>query len=199
MSPPDTRIAEIGPGAGIAVVILAGGEASRMGGGKPLRLLGGQTLLDRAIERARGWSDRVYLSARSPEQVGAAGLPLLIDEPGLAGPLAGLSAARRVDCPAILTIPCDMPFLPEDLLTRLAAVLPGHGAALAEGGDRVYPVCGLWRTEALGEIGRYAATGARSLAGFARTIGFATANWDSHPFDNLNTPAELAAAEARLG
>lgn len=56
MSPPGTRTAEIGSGAAVAVVIMAGGEASRMGGGKPLRLLGGRTLLNRAIERAQGWS-----------------------------------------------------------------------------------------------------------------------------------------------
>ena len=190
-----TKTAEIGRDAGIAVVILAGGEASRMGGGKPLRMLGGRTLPDRAIERARGWSDTVLLSVRAADQVGAASLPLLIDEPGLAGPLAGLAAARRVEHPAV-TIPCDMPFLPSDLFARLAAELPGHGAARAERGGQVYPVCGLWRTEALGEIERYAATGRRSLIGFAQAIGYATASWDSGLFDNLNTPAELAAAEA---
>lgn len=170
-----------------------------MGGGKPLRLLGGRTLLDRAIERAQGWTDRIYLSVRSAGQLGATGLPMLVDEPGIAGPLAGLAAARKIDRPAVLTIPCDMPFLPDDLLPALAAALPGHGAALAEGGGQVYPVCGLWRTEALAGIDRYAASGRQSLIGFAEAIGFGTAAWEGDLFDNLNTPAELAAAEARLG
>ncbi|MBX9896764.1 MAG: NTP transferase domain-containing protein [Qipengyuania sp.] len=66
----------------LGVVILAGGEARRMGGGKPLRMLAGRTLLDRAIERAMRWSDRVVIAARSREQVAGVALPVVIDPPG---------------------------------------------------------------------------------------------------------------------
>ncbi len=182
-----------------AVLILAGGEARRMGGEKPLRLLGGRSLLDRAIERAETWSDRVAVAARSVEQVGAPPVPVLIDAPGIEGPLAGLASAAWLDRPLVLTIPCDMPFLPQDLLLRLAAQLAGHGAALAASGERVHPVCGLWRTEALAEIRRYTASGRRSVMGFAEMIDCATVDWPGEAFVNVNTPLELAAAEGRLG
>ena len=66
-----------------AVLILAGGEGRRIGGGKPLRMLGGRSLLDRAIERARGWSDRIAIAARDAEQVGDADIEVLIDPPGM--------------------------------------------------------------------------------------------------------------------
>lgn len=181
-----------------AILILAGGDGSRIGGGKPQRMLGGATLLDRAVARARAWSDCIAVSARSRGQIGATDLPLLRDPPGLEGPLAGLAAARTLDRPTILTLPCDMPFLPDDLADRLAAALSGHGAALAASGGHVHPVCALWRSEALDRLDAYAATGRRSLIGFAETVGYAAVEWPGEPFFNVNSPADLAEAERRL-
>ena len=182
-----------------AIVILAGGESRRMGGGKPLRVLAGRTLLDRAIDRARSWSDEVVVAARDSAQLGGAEVKALIDPPGLEGPLAGLASALRVARPVVLTIPCDMPFLPDDLPDRLAAALPGHRAALAASGGHVHPVCGLWRTDALANVRGYAASGRRSLIGFAQSIGYAEVEWAGNPFFNVNSPEQLAEAEARLG
>jgi molybdopterin-guanine dinucleotide biosynthesis protein A len=187
-----------GGGSSLAVVILAGGEGRRMGGGKPLHLLGNKTLLDHAIERARSWSDSIAISARDPAQVGDTWLPVLIDPPGLAGPLAGLAAARKLGCARVLTIPCDMPFLPDDLPDRLAAVLAEFAAALGSAGGRLQPVCGLWTAEALDEIEAYAASGQSSVLGFARAVGFATAELEEEAVDNINTLVELAEAEGRI-
>ena len=169
-----------------------------MRGGKPLRMLGDRTLLDHAIERALGWSDNVAISARDPGQVGDTQLAVLLDPPGLVGPLAGLAAARELGLELVLTIPCDMPFLPDDLPSRLAAALPGHAAALASAAGRLQPVCGLWRTEALEGIEAYAASGQSSVVGFAREVGFATAELDAAAGHNINTPDELAAAAAQI-
>ncbi len=185
--------------ASLAVVILAGGEGRRMGGAKPLRQLGTRTLLDRAIERASEWSDTIAISARDRGQVGDTGWAVLIDPPGLAGPLAGLAAARELRCDRVLAIPCDMPFLPGDLPQRLAAVLPGHAAALASAGGRLHPVCGLWTRGALDQIEAYAASGRYSVIGLAESVGFATAELDEGSARNINTPDELAAAQARAG
>lgn len=181
-----------------AVLILAGGESRRMGGGKPLRLLGGRTLVERALERARDWSDEVAVAVRSAGQIDDPRVPLLIDPPGLEGPLGGLASALRLKRPTVLTIPCDMPFLPGDLPERLAAALPGHEAALAASGGHVHPVCGLWRTDALERVRRYAVSGRRSLIGFAEKIGYAAVDWPGDPFFNINSPEDLAEAEARL-
>lgn len=193
-------------GCELAVAVLAGGEGSRIGGGKPLIVLGGKTLVERAFERARNWSDCTVVSLRSTDQVGSLGLPWISDVPGIEGPLAGLAAAlkwaRGQGASDLLTIPCDMPFLPDELPQRLVAGIGEMGAAIAASGGNLHPVCGLWRSAALAEIPAYCASGKRSLQGFARHIGFAEVEWPAiarDPFFNINSPADLAAAEVLLG
>jgi molybdopterin-guanine dinucleotide biosynthesis protein A len=183
----------------LAVVILAGGEGRRMGGAKPLRQLGTRSLLDRAIERASEWSDTIAISARDRGQVCDRGWAVLSDPPGIAGPFAGLAAARELRSARVRARPCDMPFLPGDLPQQLAAVLPGHAAALASAGGRLHPVCGLWTRGALDQIEAYAASGNSSVVGFAESVGFATAELDEEASRNINTPEELAAAQSRAG
>ena len=169
------------------VVILAGGEGRRIGGGKPRRMLGGMTLLDRALRIARRWSDEVLVADGAN------------DLPGIEGPLGGVAAAlgRGGD---ILTIPCDMPFLPDDLPERLGRTR--EAAALAKSGGRLYPVCALWRARAADGLAAYAATGRRSLHGFAEAVGYEAVVWDAEPIDpffNINDADDLARAEAMLG
>lgn len=182
----------------LAVVILAGGEGRRIGGGKPLLRLGGRSLIEHAIARARSWNVELAISVRSADQIDVPGIPLLVDPPGLEGPLGGLASALSFGRETVLTIPCDAPFLPDDLPGRLAAALTGHAAALAASNGHVHPVCGLWRTEARARLDTYAASGRRSLIGFAEAIGFATVEWLDAAFFNVNSPEDLAAAEARL-
>lgn len=185
----------------LAVLILAGGEGRRIGGDKPLRVLAGRTLLERAIERARSWSSDVAVAVRRTDQVGAQTVPLFGDPPGLQGPIAGLASALRLGKDRVLTIPCDAPFLPDDLLQQLGQALPGHGVALAASGGHVHPVCGLWRLDALAQVRGYAATGGRSLIGFAERIGFVAVEWPNKPVDaffNINSAEDLAAAERQL-
>jgi molybdopterin-guanine dinucleotide biosynthesis protein A len=181
-----------------AVVILAGGEGRRMGGDKPLRRLGGLSLLDRAVACARSWSDEIAISARSPDQFCGAGLPILLDPPEIGGPLAGLASALQVGRPTVLTIPCDTPFLPEDLPDRLARAMGERAAALPASLGRVHPVCGLWRTDLHIRLQSYAGAGRRSLIGFAESVGYGVAEWPGDPFFNINSPDDLAEAERRL-
>jgi molybdopterin-guanine dinucleotide biosynthesis protein A len=189
----------------MAVVILAGGEGKRIGGGKPLKLLGGKRLIDRSVEFARHWSDTCAVALRAPGQVQGTSLLSIIDEPGIGGPLAGLVAALRfaADCEgeAVLTIPADMPFLPQDLPLRLKAGLGSAAAALAGSGSYLHPVCGLWRVAALHALEPYVASGQRSLKGFAELVGFESVWWSDAPVDpffNINSAEELAAAERLL-
>lgn len=185
----------------LAVIILAGGEGSRIGGNKPLRVLAGKTLLDRAIERARSWSNEVAIAVRRADEVEARDVRLLCDPPGVEGPLAGLASALRLGREMVLTIPCDAPLLPDDLPERLASALPGHAVALASSGGQVHPVCGLWRLDALAQVRGYAASGRRSLIGFAESVGFVSVEWSAEPVDpflNINNTGDLAAAERLL-
>lgn len=186
-------------------VILAGGEGRRMGGGKPLRRFGGATLIGRALELASGYAASVAVAVREPAQVGGLGVPLLLDDPAIPGPLAGLASAlghaRSLGAPTVLTLPCDMPTLPGDLALRLAAALqahPGARAAVASSNGRLHPVCALWRAEALDRLAGYAASGGRSLRGFAEACDAAMVDWGDlapDPFAGANTPAELAALQ----
>lgn len=189
-----------------ATVILAGGEGRRIGGGKPLIRLAGQTLLERAIALARTWPGDIAIALRQPGQLPLPGgvLPIF-DEDG-EGPLAGLQSALRFardhEFAAALTMPCDVPFAPADLAGRLGKALGADaGAVLAASGGVLHPACALWKASALEALPDYRATGKSSLRGFAAFVGFATAEWPCEPFDpffNVNSPEDLTAAEALL-
>lgn len=189
----------------IAVVILAGGEGRRMGGNKPLRRLCGRTLIDCAIDLARGWSPLVAVAVRHIGQLELEGCQEILDDEG-EGPLAGVAAALAFaagqGADAVLTIPCDMPLLPADLAARLGgALVSGVDASIATSGGDLHPDCGLWRTTARQALGTYRAAGGSSLRGFAAHLGRVTVDWPVapyNPFLNLNGPEELAAAEAVL-
>ena len=190
----------------LAVAVLAGGDGSRIGGGKPLISLGGKALITRALDHARRWSNQVVVVIRSSDQLGEHDWPWIADAAGIEGPLAGLAAALewacRMGADALVTIPCDMPFLPDDLATRLQDEAGEHDAAVASSGGELHPVCSFWRNAAIYEFPRYCASGRRSLRGFAEQLGFAEVVWPaepSDPFFNINSPDDLAAAETLLG
>lgn len=182
-------------------VILAGGEGRRMGGNKPLRAWGGSTLVGNAVRLARRVTDEVAVAVRDPRQVGPIPAHVIMDDPAVEGPLAGLAAglraAREMGVPTLLTLPCDMPRLPEDLHARLAAALekaPQALAAVARADGELHPVCALWRTSALQRLPAYLESGARSLKGFAAACGHVAADWPpaaAARFANVNTPEEL--------
>lgn len=171
------------------IVILAGGEGRRIGGAKPQRQLGGETLLERALRRARNWSDQVLVAAGEGSD--------LEDDPAIEGPLGGVAAALALGGDT-LTIPCDMPFLPDDLPSRLK----GNAAVTVAGsGGHLHPVCALWTAAARLALPAYLATGRRSLTGFAEAAGYEAVDWPTEPVDpffNVNDDADLARAEALL-
>jgi len=171
------------------IVILAGGEGRRIGGGKPLRMLDGQSLVDRALARARCWSDTVLVAARAGGD--------LADDPAVEGPLGGVAAALALGGD-VLTIPCDMPFLPDDLPARLTGA---KAATLAASGGGLHPVCALWKAQAAAGLPAFLATGRRSLKGFAEAVGYEAVEWSVEPYDpffNINEEADLARAEMIL-
>lgn len=182
-----------------AVVVLAGGEGVRIGGGKPGRMLGGRSLLDRALERARGWSDLVAVAVRGATP--PFGGPIIRDDPDIPGPLGGLASALRfagdAGAETVLVLPCDMPFLPADLAGRLAEAMGGANAAIASSGGRLHPVCALWRPAALAHL----ASDRHSLTGLAERAGYVAVEWTAQPVDpffNVNSEEDLARGEAEL-
>lgn len=189
----------------VAVVVLAGGEGKRIGGGKPSKQLGGERLIDCALRLARSWSDTVAVAVRDPSQLADVQADLILDEdvPGpLGGLISGMKFASAEGREFLLVIPADMPFLPADLLERLRHALGDRSCALAHSGSHVHPVCSLWRAGALAQAQGYAASGRRSLNGLAASIGFVVVEWPTTPherFFNVNTGDDLAEANRRQG
>ena len=139
----------------IVGVLLAGGLARRMGGGdKPLRRVAGRSLLELVIERVRPQVAALVLNANGdPARFATYGLPVVADTvPDFAGPFAGIlagldwTAANRPDCPMIVTVATDAPFLPRDLVARMVQAMSEEGAdlACAASGGQAHPVIGLW-------------------------------------------------------
>lgn len=189
----------------IAIAVLAGGAGSRIGGRKPMLRLGKTTLVERAFERARLWSNEAVVVVRSPQQLEAFPAPYILDAEELEGPLAGLAVAlewaEQRTAGVLMTIPCDMPFLPDDLPTRLCGAIDDHMSALASSGGQLHPVCGLWRVRASNAVAAYCASGRSSLRGFASELGFVMVDWPSEPRDpffNINNPDDLKQAEIML-
>jgi molybdopterin-guanine dinucleotide biosynthesis protein A len=191
-------------------VILAGGRAQRMGGGdKGLREIGGKTILARVIERVQPQVDMLVLNANGdPARFAPFGLPVVPDSvPDSAGPLAGIlagldwAAAHHPQARHIVTVPADGPFVPRDLVRRLADALTADDAELvtAASGVQTYPVIGLWpvhlrealRTalvdEDLHKVDAWTARFRRAIAAFPAD--------PLDPFFNANTPEQLVEAE----
>ncbi|CAM3053369.1 molybdenum cofactor guanylyltransferase [Paracoccus aminovorans] len=193
-------------------VILAGGLSTRMGGGnKGLRLLGGETLLSRVIARLAPQCGRLAINANGDAEAFADyGLPVIADSfGGFAGPLAGVlagmewAAAEGADC--VVSVSVDTPFLPTDLVHRLAEARGRSGVAVAASSDesgrlRDHPTCALWPVALAGDLRAALESGLHRIGQFAAAYDPGRAVFDSRPLDpflNLNTPEDLARA-ARL-
>lgn len=191
----------------IAGLILAGGRASRMGGGdKCLLDLSGQTLLARIIARSRPQVGRLLLSANGdPARFGAYGLATLPDPVGdgwgpLAGILAGLEHLDKnwPDIPLMASFPGDSPFLPTDLVKNLADSIGGSRIAMAEAEGRLQPVFALWPVALAGELRQALLAGIRKVEQFALAYPLARRTWPAECFFNINEPEDLREAAARL-
>jgi len=181
-----------------------------MGGcDKALMPFGASTLLGHVLARLRQQSvGPVLLSANGDGgRFAAFGLPVVADTvPDHPGPLAGLLAGmewlqtRAPEIRDLVTVPTDTPFIPTDLVARL---LEGRGAAeiaCAASADRVHPVCAVWPVH-LAPALRLALTGEklRRVDGWMARFSFVEVAFSVDPVDpflNVNTPEELARAEA---
>lgn len=189
----------------ITGLVLAGGRATRMGGvDKGLVEFGGRTLVERVIDRLRPQVTGMMISAnRNIERYRAFGCPVLLDsEEGLEpfpGPLSGMLAGlRAAPTPWVATVPCDAPFLPVDLVSRLAAALAGSRAAVASVGDLMEPVFCLLHADLADDLAASLAHGERRTESWLRSIGAAPAVFLlPESFANLNTLQELRARDDR--
>lgn len=171
-------------------VVLAGGQSTRFGSDKALAELAGQTLLARAVDQLSGWCEIVVVAGRE-----LAPAPTIPDWPNPnMGPLAGIAAGLRLaqddSYEAVLTVGVDSLDLPEDL----PELLTPAPAFLAD-----QPVVGLWPVSAAAALeGILEGDGRHSMLAFAKAIGARAVKTSAEPA-NINTTADLAAAEKRHG
>ena len=194
-------------------VIIAGGRATRMGGGDKGRLLAGpHSLIAHVIARLAPQCGPLALNANgAPDRFADLSLPVLPDSiDGQPGPLAGVlaaldwTAAMGVD--AVVTVAGDTPFLPADLAMRLTQAAGPAGSAIAASPDatgilRRHPVIGLWRTDARDDLRAALNGGLRKPGEWAARQGAVIVTWPSRPIDpffNVNTSEDLARANAMI-
>ena len=191
-------------------VILAGGLASRMGGGDKGRLmLGGQSILDHVIGRLSPQVADLALNANGDAaRFADLGLPVLSDSiEGFAGPLAGVLAgldwAEGMGASHIVTAAADTPFFPADLVPTLllAAEEAGMPIALARTDNGRHPTFGLWPVALRDDLRRSLQDGVRKVIQWTDAHGTAYADFPTgrfDPFFNVNTPDDLDMAQRLL-
>ncbi|EEE37729.1 molybdopterin-guanine dinucleotide biosynthesis protein A [Rhodobacteraceae bacterium KLH11] len=205
-------------------VILAGGLATRMGGGdKGLLQLGGQSLLAHVINRLHPQVGGMALNANGDAaRFADLGLPVVVDSiDGFAGPLAGVLAgldwAAEQGADSIVTAAADTPFFPHDLVDRLAQVAAGQryplvlattprlgDEALKSGGGRRvnrHPTFGLWPVALRDDLRAALNDGLRKVVLWTDRHEGREALFPAEPFDpffNVNTPDDLTRAKSML-
>lgn len=194
-------------------LVLAGGLSRRMGGGdKGLLGLAGRPILAHVVERIRPQVARLIVNANGePTRFRNYDLPVVADlVDGFAGPLAGVltgldwAAANARECDWVVSVACDAPFLPDDLVARLVAAVEDEGAemACAASGGRSHPVFGLWPVRLRHALHR-AMTEERVRKVDVWTARYRLTTVDFpigavDPFFNANRPEDLAEAERLL-
>jgi molybdopterin-guanine dinucleotide biosynthesis protein A len=191
-------------------VILAGGQARRMGGGdKSLLMLGGETLIARAIARARPQVEDLIISANGdPDRFASFDLPVVADTvSGFLGPLAGILAglewmrANRPNARWLASFACDSPLFPTDMVEPLVTLARQSKSliAVAESNERTHPVFAVWSAD-IAETSESVLVkdGFRKVEDWIANFPHRSLSFSADPVDpflNVNTPGQLAFAE----
>ena len=168
-----------------------------MGGvDKGLQPLKGRPMAAWAIERLAPQVDEILLNAnQNLEAYARLGYRVVPDSlGGFAGPLAGLHAGlQAASQPLVVTVPCDSPFLPLDLVARLKEKLSQHEIAVAKTGDQPHPVFALVRRGVLPHLEAFLAGGGRKIDAWYASLAAVEVSFDDEPeaFRNINTLEEL--------
>jgi len=188
----------------ITGLILAGGQGRRMGGvDKGLQPLQGRPMVAHVIDRLSPQVGALLINAnQNLERYAGFGCPVVSDElSGFAGPLAGLHAGlKAATTPYVITAPCDSPFLPLNLVARLASARAAAGAelAVAKTGDQPHPVFALVAREVLPHLSEFLARGERKIDIWYSSLKVVEVPFeDEAAFSNINTREELAQHEQR--
>jgi len=188
--------------AGVTGIVLAGGQGRRMGGvDKGWIELAGEPMIAHVLRRLGPQVDDVVINAnQNLDRYRALGHPVFADAVGgFAGPLAGLHAGlTHATHELAVTVPCDSPFLPPDLVDRLHAAIVDHRTqlAVAKTFDQPHPVFALVRRDVLPGLAAFLEGGGRKIDAWYAALDVVEVPFDDEAdaFRNINTADELAAA-----
>jgi molybdopterin-guanine dinucleotide biosynthesis protein A len=182
---------------GVSGIVLAGGQGRRMGGvDKGLQPLRGKPMVEWVIERLKPQVAEILINAnQNLDQYGKYGHRVVPDEiAGFAGPLAGLHAGLKAAREAlVVTVPCDSPFLPSDLVARLEKSLGEKDLAVAKTGDQPHPVFSLMKRQVRESLEAFLASGGRKIDAWYSALKVVEVSFDDEAdaFRNINTLEEL--------
>lgn len=186
---------------GITGLILAGGRARRLHEqDKGLIQLGNQALIEYVIARLRPQTGEILINAnRNRETYRRFGYPVIADTlPDFAGPLAGLLAGlQHMTNQWLVSAPCDNPWLPVDLVERMATAANARQCLLAVAGcgGQLQPVYCLLHRSLRDSLSGYLAGGRHKVQEWIGQQAHCVVDFpDAHEFANINTPEQLAEA-----
>jgi molybdopterin-guanine dinucleotide biosynthesis protein A len=185
---------------GVTGIVLAGGQGRRMGGvDKGLQLLHGRPMVAQVLARLAPQVSEIVINANQNLDVYAGFGHRVVPDAigGFAGPLAGLHAGLSAAGHAlVLTVPCDSPFLPLDLFSRLNKELNDNELAVAKTGDQPHPVFSLVRVSVLDHLSKFLSAGGRKIDAWYSTLKVIEVPFDDEAdaFRNINTREELNSA-----
>lgn len=190
----------------VSAIVLCGGRGTRMGGvDKGLVTLVNQPLVQFVLARLKPQVDEIFINAnRQIAQYQAFNYPVLSDEDSnFIGPLAGFKLGlQHATHDYLLTVPCDSPFIPADLVTHLSTHLIQHDAdiAVASSDGAAHPVVSLCKTAALDSLCAYIASGERRVSAWQKSLRYVEVDFSDarEAFINLNTFEEVAALALKL-
>ena len=178
-------------------IVLAGGQGRRMGGvDKGLQLLQGKPMIEWVLLRLSPQVAEIVVNAnQNLETYEKYGHRVVPDEiGGFAGPLAGLHAGlKAASSSLVVTVPCDSPFLPTDLVLRLRDALKENDLAVAKTGDQPHPVFALMKRDVRESLEAFLASGGRKIDAWYAALKVVEVPFDDEAdsFRNINTLEEL--------
>ena len=190
----------------VTCLILSGGRATRMNGvDKGLVSLQQKPLIAHVIARLQPHVDEIFINAnREIAAYEAFGLPVLQDEnTEFIGPLAGfLLGLKHAKHEYVLTVPCDSPLLPLDLVERLYNGMAASrmDIAVASSAGNTHPVFCLMKKSVLPSLQAYIESGERKVSAWQKSQKYIEVDFNDcdEAFTNLNTFEDLAALELKL-
>ena len=191
----------------VSAVVLAGGQARRMGGqDKGLMLFNGQPMIVQIVHRLQQQVSRLLINANrnQDEYVRLCNCPVIADGiGGYAGPLAGMaSALSAIETKYLLTVPCDSPLLSPHYAHRMYTEISKNHSEIcvAHDGKRMQPVFALLRRDLLKSLSAFLENDGHKIDAWYKQHKLVTADFSdySEMFININTPDDHAQLEAEL-